>query len=111
MAKKYEVVEEEENFCELKSEAGGIYLLTFGGRDKHFFDPAAIRNINESLDKVEGDKSATVLVTTNEGKFFSNGMDAKYLRQVDLNTAKNLTTYIAVIRGHAVGAGCIFALA
>ncbi|KAA8524024.1 hypothetical protein F0562_010545 [Nyssa sinensis] len=61
-----------------------------------------------------------------KGKFFSNGMDVNYLKECDRQAAieyllmfqrlvSKLLTFclptIAVIRGHAVGAGCVFALA
>eukprot|EP01018_Ginkgo_biloba_P016071 Gb_12224 [translate_table: standard] len=116
----------EGKFCELQRLPGGVYLLTFKGRDKHVFDPHAITAINGVLDFVESAEDASVLVTTNEGKFYSNGMDAEYLRQGDTNEAmvyiqtfQNLASRllcfsiptVAIIRGHAVGAGCMFALA
>eukprot|EP01018_Ginkgo_biloba_P025553 Gb_39713 [translate_table: standard] len=92
---------------------------------KSRFDPHAITAINGVLDSVESAEDAAVLVTTNEGKFYSNGMDAKYLIQVDTNEAKNLASRllcfsiptVAIVRnvfysliGHVVGAGCMFAL-
>ncbi|KAL3503080.1 hypothetical protein ACH5RR_037529 [Cinchona calisaya] len=117
---------QEKSFCELERLDGGVYILKFTGEDQHRFTPASIQLIDELLDQVLRDKSACALITTNQGKFFSNGMDVKYLRQCDSQMAieylfmfqrlvSKLLTFciptIAVIRGHAVGAGCIFSLA
>eukprot|EP01018_Ginkgo_biloba_P033044 Gb_01063 [translate_table: standard] len=63
--------------------------------------------------RVESAEDAVIL-----GKFNSNGMDAKYFIQVDTNEAKNLASRlmcfsiptVAIVRGHAVGEGCMFAL-
>ncbi|CAL5336249.1 unnamed protein product [Camellia sinensis] len=117
---------QEDNFCDLKRLQGGVYILNFTGNLQHMFSPEAIRSIDESLDQVARDRSACALITTNQGKFFSNGMDVNYLRKCDRQGAleylllfqkllSKLLTFclptIAVIRGHAVGAGCIYAMA
>ncbi|KAL5732198.1 hypothetical protein ACHQM5_004845 [Ranunculus cassubicifolius] len=111
---------------DLKRIEGGVYLLTFVGNAQHRFTPRVIRAIDDILNQVANDAGASALVTINQGKFFSNGMDITYLRSCDLEGAKKylhmfhklvskILTFsvpsIAIIRGHAVGAGCIFALA
>ncbi|ONK66905.1 uncharacterized protein A4U43_C06F13320 [Asparagus officinalis] len=78
----------QEEFCELKKLGGGIYLFTFVGNLCHWFKPASIQSISKCIDKVSNDDEATALVTTNEGKFFSNGMDVRYLRGVSKDEAK-----------------------
>ncbi|KAL3736098.1 hypothetical protein ACJRO7_025102 [Eucalyptus globulus] len=104
-------INKEDRFCELGMGGGGVYVLSFVGESHHRFSPAAICLINELLDS---------------GKFFSDGMDVNYLGCTDRERAveylmsfqklvsKLLTFHlptIAVIRGHAVGVDCIFALA
>ncbi|XP_048129480.1 enoyl-CoA delta isomerase 2, peroxisomal-like [Rhodamnia argentea] len=104
-------INKEDRFCELGMVGGGVYILSFIGESRHRFSQAAICLIDKLLD---------------QGKFFSDGMDVSNLRCTDRESAigylmsfqklvgKLLTFHLptmAVIRGHAVGAGCIFALA
>ncbi|XP_039171788.1 enoyl-CoA delta isomerase 3-like [Eucalyptus grandis] len=138
-------INKEDRFCELGMGGGGVFVLSFVGESHHRFSPAAICLINELLDSLSGcnmpdqtthrnscltpvsrDEKARLLITTNQGKFFSDGMDVNYLGCTDRErpveylmsfqklVSKLLTFHlptIAVIRGHAVGVGCIFALA
>ncbi|KAH7443919.1 hypothetical protein KP509_02G055900 [Ceratopteris richardii] len=57
-----------------------LALLILAGDDQHRLNPDTIAEINNALDEVETDKSMSALVTTNEGKFYSNGLDFDFLR-------------------------------
>jgi enoyl-CoA hydratase/carnithine racemase len=109
----------------LTSLPGNVYLLTLAGKGEHRFNPTSIAAINRALDQVENDPNAAALVTTNEGKFFSNGLDlALFMKdpsQFDVTVnalhqlLKRLLLFpmpvIAAICGHAAAGGCMLALA
>ncbi|MCO5595296.1 hypothetical protein L7F22_049337 [Adiantum nelumboides] len=61
---------------------GDRYLarLVLAGDGEHRLNPDSIAEIDKALDEVENDTSISALVTTNEGKFFSNGLDFEFLR-------------------------------
>ncbi|KAJ7534632.1 hypothetical protein O6H91_13G103700 [Diphasiastrum complanatum] len=109
----------------LQRREGGVYILTFGGDGEHRLNPDSVNAILTALDEVENDPSATALITTNEGKYYSNGLDLFYLRS---NLDKHETFMMlfhkllrrllsfpmptfAAICGHAAAGGCIVALA
>lgn len=51
--------------------------------DENRFNPDSIAAINAALDEVEGSTGPAALVTTGEGKFYSNGLDLDWLAQQD----------------------------
>ena len=111
--------------CSLER-VGDVFVLRFKGDvDEHRLNPAFCEDIMESLATVNK-SDAGALVTTNEGKFFSNGLDLAWgaqdptTRMPALSEAFNrlLEAYmrvnvptIAAICGHASAAGFILALA
>ncbi|MCO5611072.1 hypothetical protein L7F22_065322 [Adiantum nelumboides] len=55
-------------------------MLGSAGDGEHRLNPDSIAEIDKALDEVENDTSISALVTTNEGNFFSNGLDFEFLR-------------------------------
>eukprot|EP00249_Psilotum_nudum_P004421 c17946_g1_i1 orf=165-893(+) len=102
-----------------------VFLLVFTGEGQHRFNPDSIAAIHQALDEVENNPSAAALVTTNEGRFFSNGLDVEFVVNnpdkqellLDLfhKLLKRLLCFpiptVAAICGHAVAGGCMLALA
>lgn len=80
---------------------------------------------NRALDEVEASVSPRALVTTGEGKFYSNGMDLDWLATVPDRAADYLRSIyrllgrmlgfpaitVAAINGHAFGGGALLASA
>lgn len=48
-------------------------------KEEHRWNPVTVRALGKALDEVEKNEEANVVVLANEGKFWSNGMDLKYL--------------------------------
>lgn len=81
--------------------------------------------VNAALDRVEATDGPIALVTTGEGKFYSNGMDLdwlatapararEYLRMIYRVLGRVLSLpaiTVAAVNGHAFGAGAQFAVA
>ncbi|KAI5662343.1 hypothetical protein M9H77_21666 [Catharanthus roseus] len=61
--------------------------MNFIGNSQHRFRPESLQFIDALLGQVLMDKTASALITTNEGKFFSNGMDVNYLKKCDNKAA------------------------
>ncbi|KAI8566409.1 hypothetical protein RHMOL_Rhmol02G0038000 [Rhododendron molle] len=60
---------------------GGIFLLTLTGVDEHRLNPAVIGSLRSSLRQVKDQSTrGSVLVTRNQGKFFSNGFDLEWVQ-------------------------------
>jgi enoyl-CoA hydratase/carnithine racemase len=95
------------------------------GDDENRFSPTWIDSVNDHLDQVISSAEPAVLVTTAEGKFYSNGLDldwlgqnvesyAAYVESVQSLFARVLTLpvpTVAAVNGHAFGAGAMLALA
>ena len=122
--------------CSLER-VGDVYVLRFlGEANEHRLNPAFVEDIISKLDIVDA-SDAKALVTVNEGKYFSNGLDLAWL-QDDPNTRSpfrminhtgavamqavafdNLISRlmhvkvptVASICGHAVAGGFILAMA
>ncbi len=94
------------------------------GDDENRFSPQWLETVNGFLDRVESGE-AKALVTTAEGKFYSNGLDLDwlaahgdrgtwYVDQVQQLLARVLVApvpTIAAVNGHAFGAGSMLAIA
>ncbi|KAM3322916.1 enoyl-CoA delta isomerase 1, peroxisomal [Capsicum chacoense] len=110
--------------CSLEKK-GNVFLLTLTGNDDHRLHPDLIDSISAALLRVRSEStSSSALITTAEGKYFSNGYDLKWalvdiarqqlmsrkLRRLvsDLITLPMPT--IAAVTGHASAAGFVFVL-
>ena len=102
-----------------------VFVLQMDDGDNRMH-PDFLSQMNAALDEVEKSEGAAALVTTGEGKFYSNGLDIANLvklpgdgmRQffvgLDRLFARMLvfpTATVAAINGHAFAAGGMFALA
>ncbi|MEU5845858.1 enoyl-CoA hydratase/isomerase family protein [Saccharopolyspora shandongensis] len=105
-------------------EADDVYILDLGD-DENRFSPDWLKTVHSLLDTVVDAPSPGALVTTGQGKFYSNGLDLDWL----LNNYDQLDSYrteihellarvltlpvptVAAINGHAFGAGAMLALA
>ncbi|KAE8653697.1 Enoyl-CoA delta isomerase 1, peroxisomal [Hibiscus syriacus] len=112
--------------CKLEKR-GKIFILTLTGEDEHRLNPIRIDAIRSALNQIRSDSSSlsgSVLITTAQGKFFSNGYDLAWAGsspdKIRLMSSKlgdlvaDLLSFpmptIAAITGHACAAGMIFAL-
>lgn len=116
-----------EGLCTLEKR-GNIFLLTLTGTDEHRLHPNLIDSISAALRRVRSESTScsSALITTAQGKYFSNGYDLKWaladttrarsqlmsrkLRSLvsDLITLPMPT--IAAVTGHASAAGFVLAL-
>jgi enoyl-CoA hydratase/carnithine racemase len=60
---------------------GNVWLVSMRGGENRF-NRQTVTELNEALDAVEAAESPAALVTTGEGKFYSNGMDPDWLATV-----------------------------
>jgi len=111
--------------CSLEKR-GNVYILTLLGEGDHRFNPSTIDSIIAALKEVQESPDGRALVTTNDGRYFSNGLDLQWISQ---NPEVNLTTIrfkfetllasfmrlrvptIAAICGHAAAGGFMLGLA
>jgi enoyl-CoA hydratase/carnithine racemase len=61
---------------------GEVFVLRMRSGENRF-NPEFLASMNRALDEVEGSSGAAALVTTGEGKFYSNGLDLDWLTQQD----------------------------
>jgi enoyl-CoA hydratase/carnithine racemase len=94
--------------------------------DENRFNPSSLDAWSAALDRVEQSDQPCALVTTGEGKFYSNGLDLNWMMQAGAEAAAQnvhrvhllltrMLTFpvitVAAINGHAFAAGAMFALA
>jgi Delta3-Delta2-enoyl-CoA isomerase len=103
---------------------GDVVILSLGD-DENRFGPDRLAELAALLDEVASLPPPIALVTTADGKFFSNGLDldwlganpdqmTDYLRSVQALLVRVLTLpmpTVAAIQGHAFAAGAMLALA
>jgi enoyl-CoA hydratase/carnithine racemase len=101
-----------------------LYVLDLGN-DENRFSPEWLKTVHSLLDTVEADPAPAALVTTGNGKFYSNGLDLEWLTghgdQAERNVADvhelfaRVLTFgvptVAALNGHAFGAGAMLAMA
>ncbi|KAK9190482.1 hypothetical protein WN943_019087 [Citrus x changshan-huyou] len=111
--------------CTLEKQ-GSLYILTITGPGEHRLNPTLIDAIQSTLDRIKFEPitSSTALITTAEGKFFSNGYDIEWAKSIQSNfqlMSRKLRSLIsdlillpmptiAAVTGHASAAGLILAL-
>ncbi len=107
------------------SRDGDVYVLRMKSGENRF-NPDFIAAMNAALDEVEAGRGAGALVTTGDGKFYSNGLDLDWLAQQEhADAMKFLATVLALfarivsfpmatcaaLNGHAFAGGGMLALA
>lgn len=110
--------------CTLEKK-GNLFILTLTGDDEHRLNPTLIDSIQAALLRAKVETTGpSALITTSQGKFFSNGYDLQWaqsdtsrLRLMDSklrSLVSDLINFpmptIAAVTGHASAAGFIFAL-
>ena len=103
---------------------GAVFVLTLGD-DENRFHPDRLTAINAALDEVDAAQGPKAVVTTGEGKFYSNGLDLDFMAANPDASERNLAAVhalfarvlafpapiIAAVQGHAFAAGAMLALA
>eukprot|EP01018_Ginkgo_biloba_P038036 Gb_17269 [translate_table: standard] len=111
--------------CSLEKR-GKVFILTLLGDGDHTFNSSSVDSISNALKTVQYSPDAGALVTTNQGRYFSNGLDLKWIVQnpsahldiIGLKLENLLASFmrlgvptIAAISGHASASGFILGLA
>lgn len=103
---------------------GDVFVIALTDNENRF-NRASLDGINTCLDQIEAAEGPKAMVTTGEGKFFSNGLDLDWLAtneedmfgfiaDVTRMWARILEApypTVAAINGHAFAGGAMFALA
>lgn len=104
---------------------GPVFVLRMTAGENRFH-PDFLRAYGEALDRVEKDEGPAALVTTGDGKFFSNGLDLDWMgsegrERAGENLAEVLRMFarvlvfpgatVAAVNGHAFAGGGMLALA
>lgn len=103
---------------------GNVFVLRMS-RGENRFNPEFIQAMNAALDEVEGAARPSALVTTGEGKFYSNGLDLAWMGTDGVDAIAFVRTVhrllgrmlafprptVAALNGHAFAGGAMLALA
>lgn len=104
---------------------GNVFVLRMVAGENRF-NAQFISTLNQALDEVEKSPEPAALVTTGEGKFYSNGLDLDWMSQQPQevfrdhvtkvhNTMLRYLTFpmitVAALNGHVFAAGAMVALA
>jgi Delta3-Delta2-enoyl-CoA isomerase len=101
-----------------------VWVMRMRGGENRF-NLEWLDSVNAALDQIEASEGSCALVTTGEGKFYSNGMDLDwlatdpsraddYLRVIYRLLGRVLSfpaITVAAVNGHAFGAGALLAIA
>ncbi|XP_059315975.1 enoyl-CoA delta isomerase 1, peroxisomal-like [Lycium ferocissimum] len=116
-----------EEMCTLEKQ-GNLFILTLTGDDEHRLNPSLIDSIRAALKRVTAEATiGSALITTAQGKFFSNGYDLAWatdtvsdqtrltlmdskLKSLIFDLFNMPMPTIVAITGHASAAGFILAL-
>jgi Delta3-Delta2-enoyl-CoA isomerase len=103
---------------------GDVWVLRMtAGENRFSLD--VLDRLNTALDRVEAAEGPRALVTTGDGKFYSNGLDLDWLLSAPDRAGEYLTAVyrllgrllgfpaltVAAVNGHAFGAGALLATA
>jgi enoyl-CoA hydratase/carnithine racemase len=103
---------------------GSVFVLAMRGGENRF-RPDVLDAINAALDEVEASAAPRALVTTGDGKFYSNGLDLDWMATAPGRAGEYLAMVyrllgrmlgfpaltVAAINGHAFGAGALLSTA
>jgi Delta3-Delta2-enoyl-CoA isomerase len=103
---------------------GTVFVLRMRSGENRF-NLDWLDGVADALDRVEASEGACALVTTGDGKFYSNGMDLDWLATVPDQAGDFLRTVyrllgrvlsfpaitVAAVNGHAFGAGALLTVA
>lgn len=107
------------------SRAGEVVVLTMKAEENRFNLPM-LDAFKDSLDAAEADESASAVVLTGEGKFFSNGLDLEWMTEAGEESTRLVVErlqalyirllkfplpVVAAVNGHAFAGGAMLALA
>lgn len=97
---------------------GNVFVLRMRDGENRF-NPEFVRAMNAALDQVEGHGAPSALVTTGEGKFYSNGLDLAWMGTDGVDAIAFVRTVhkmlgrmlnfprptVAAVNGHAFAGG------
>ena len=103
---------------------GNVFVLRMNSGENRF-NPEFVGAMNAALDEVEGHGVPSALVTTGEGKFYSNGLDLAWMGTDGVDAIAFVRTVhkllgrvlafprptVAALNGHAFAGGAMLALA
>ncbi|HUB38251.1 MAG TPA: enoyl-CoA hydratase/isomerase family protein [Streptosporangiaceae bacterium] len=103
---------------------GNVFVLRMRSGENRF-NLEWLDGVNEALDRAEATEGPCALVTTGDGKFYSNGMDLDWLATVPDQAGDYLRAIyrllgrvlsfpaitVAAVNGHAFGAGALLTVA
>jgi Delta3-Delta2-enoyl-CoA isomerase len=103
---------------------GSVFVLRMQGGENRF-SLELLDAVSVALDRVQATEGPVALVTTGEGKFYSNGMDLDWLATVPEQAGDYLAAIyrvlgrvlsfpavtVAAVNGHAFGGGALLAVA
>ncbi len=104
---------------------GDVFVLRMTAGENRFNGPF-LEALHASLDEVAASEGNAALVTTGDGKFYSNGLDLEWFTREGLERVNEVLVgmnrlfarllafpmaTVAAINGHAFAAGAMFALA